>query len=125
LFLFVYRDLIATPTSPMETLVKMFPAESRVIIKVSDLEHRILLRLFEKNAKRLPSKYSVTHREDGLTTSFALPLCPIGMRTLGKLTHNSGCEVCGKKTTSLCMQCRSVVYCGKGIFVAGSVVSVG
>ena len=106
----------------METLVKRFPAESRVTINVSDLERRILLRLFEKNAKRLPPKYSLTDRADGVTTSFVLPLCPIGMRTLGKLTHNPGCEVCGKKTTSRCMQCMSVVYCGKGIFLAGTVL---
>jgi hypothetical protein len=101
----------------METLMQMFPAESRVTLKVSDLERRILLRLFEKNAKRLPQKYSLTDRADGVTTSFVLPLSPIGMAALGKLTHNPGCEVCGKKTTSRCMQCMSVVYCGKGLLI--------
>lgn len=97
--------------------MEMFPSKSRATIKVSDLERRILLRLFEKNAKRLPQKYSLTDRADGVTTSFVLPLCPIGMLALGKLTHNPGCEVCGKKTTSRCMQCMSVVYCGKGIII--------
>ena len=101
----------------METLIQMFPAKSRVTLKVSDLERRILLRLFEKNAKRLPPKYSLADRADGATTSFVLPLCPIGMLALGKLAHNSGCEVCGKKTTSRCMQCMSVVYCGKGMLI--------
>ena len=101
----------------METLIQMFPASSRVTVKVSDLERRILLGLFEKNAKRLPPKYSLTNRADGIMTSFVLPLCPIGMAALGKLTHNPGCEVCGKKTTSRCMQCMSVVYCGKGMLI--------
>jgi hypothetical protein len=110
-----------TPTSSMETLMQMFPASSRVTLKVSDLERRILLRLFEKNAKRLPQKYSLTDHADGVTTSFVLPLCPIGMVALGKLTHNPGCEVCGKKTTSRCMQCMSVVYCGKGMLITCTV----
>ncbi|KIM39524.1 hypothetical protein M413DRAFT_447013 [Hebeloma cylindrosporum] len=113
LFLFVYRQLVANPSSPMETQMQSFPAESRATIKVSELERRILLRLFEKNAKRLPPTYSIADGTDGAIASFVLPLCPIGMLGLGKLTANPGCEVCGKKTTSRCMQCLSVVYCGK------------
>lgn len=97
--------------------MQMFPSQSRVTLKVSDLERRILLRLFEKNTKRLPPKYSLTDHPDGVTTSFVLPLCPIGMLALGKLTRNPGCEVCGKKTTSRCMQCMSVVYCGKSMLI--------
>ncbi|KAF8885075.1 hypothetical protein CPB84DRAFT_142000 [Gymnopilus junonius] len=35
------------------------------------------------------------------------------MKSLGKLTNDARCEVCGKKTTSRCSQCLSAVYCSK------------
>ncbi|KAF8885085.1 hypothetical protein CPB84DRAFT_1788684 [Gymnopilus junonius] len=85
--------------------------------KMSDLERRMILRLFRQNRKRLDPKQLEDPKKKelekiGLYQSFVLPLCPIGMKSLGKLT-DPGCEVCGKKTGSRCLQCLSVLYCGK------------
>ena len=120
LFLLVYRELIPTPEISMEALLKLFPFDPPpVTISVSDLERRTLLRLFERNAKRLHSKHQAMHEHAnrqgaGVTSSFFLPLCPLGLRIIGKLANNAGCEMCGKKNTSRCAQCLSVVYCGRG-----------
>ncbi|KAH9479136.1 Ankyrin repeat and MYND domain-containing protein 2 [Psilocybe cubensis] len=119
LYYFVYRELVPTPDTPMDALIDGIGVD-RTLIKtgISDLERRTLLRLFRKNTKKLDPKIIAMERdaqgkETGHHPSFVLPLCPIAMRNLGKLTNNPGCEVCGKKNTSRCMQCMSVVYCSK------------
>ena len=117
----MYRELVATPTMSLEKLEEdMHFDGSLAYNEISDLERRALLRLFQQNGKRLHPK----HLEDpqkkklkatiGLHQTFILPLGPIGMQNLGGTLTDPGCEVCGKKTASRCMQCLSVMYCGKG-----------
>ncbi|KAF8959634.1 hypothetical protein BDZ97DRAFT_1385784 [Flammula alnicola] len=120
LFLFIYKELIPTSEQSMQDHLELFQSDkdSRVTVPISDLERRTWLALFRKNGKRLHPKHQELIDKKGgkqlrIQASFILPLCPFGMRNLGHLTANSGCEFCGKKITSTCMQCLSVVYCGK------------
>ncbi|PPQ92952.1 hypothetical protein CVT25_000215 [Psilocybe cyanescens] len=116
LFFFVYKELIPTPSTSIWNLKDDIPIDkTHINSRISDLERRTLLRLFRKNTKKLDPKANATefNAEGGFHPSFVLPLCPIAMRNLGKLTNDPGCEVCGKKNTSRCMQCMSVVYCSK------------
>ncbi|KDR81001.1 hypothetical protein GALMADRAFT_1118997 [Galerina marginata CBS 339.88] len=120
LFYFVYKELLPSPNLPMKALKRQIQLSDGPYVTsiVSDLERRTLLRLFQKNGKRLDPKYHEPHKKKGikdlgLSRSFVLPLCPIGMRNLGKLTADPGCDVCGKGTNSRCLQCLSVLYCSK------------
>ncbi|KAJ3515704.1 hypothetical protein NLJ89_g1592 [Agrocybe chaxingu] len=119
LFLFTYKELVPTGAQTLESLFNMFRVEGdRATVNISDLERRALLMLFQRNAKKLHPRYQAINEEGeakklGLHASFVLPLCPLGMRELGKITHNAGCDVCGKKNTSRCKQCLSANYCGK------------
>ena len=85
-----------------------------ITIHICDLERRALLKLFRRNAKKLDQNKEEEPIMDALYKSFVLPLCPLNMLTLGKLTLNTGCEVCGKKDTSRCVQCLAVAYCSRG-----------
>ncbi|KAF8159212.1 hypothetical protein B0H34DRAFT_702485 [Crassisporium funariophilum] len=119
LFLFIYKELHATETHTLKDLQEVFRAGGDfVTLKTSDFERRALLKLFEANAKRLHPRHQAINDEGqarllGFKSSFVLPLCPINMRDLGKLTHNPGCDVCGKKNIRRCVQCLSASYCGK------------
>ena len=111
LFFFEYKDIVLGSKANLGP----FSASDPVTVHITDLERRALLRLFGRNAKKLHEKYHTTE-ESSYDKSFVLPLCPLNMQTLGKLTVNTGCEVCGKKDVSRCLQCLSVVYCSKGMF---------
>ncbi|PPQ94681.1 hypothetical protein CVT25_009536 [Psilocybe cyanescens] len=115
----IYKELAPTSDMPMDALRRQIRLEQDdVTSRISDLERCTLLRLLEKNTKRLDPKYheiasTKEMKRLGFRPSFLLPLCPINMRNLGSLAKDSGCEVCGKKNTSRCVQCMSVVYCSK------------
>lgn len=120
LFLIKYRELRPIEGQALSDLISLFKTnDDPIIVNMSDLERYAMLKLFQKNAKRLHSKYQEKNEGDkinpkaGFQASFVLPLCPIGMRDLGKLTKDPGCEVCGKKNISRCAQCLTVSYCGK------------
>lgn len=118
----IYKELAPTSDMPMDALRRQIRLEQDdVTSRISDLERCTLLRLLEKNTKRLDPKYheiasTKEMKRLGFRPSFLLPLCPINMRNLGSLAKDSGCEVCGKKNTSRCVQCMSVVYCSKGVY---------
>ncbi|KAJ3896384.1 hypothetical protein GG344DRAFT_72217 [Lentinula edodes] len=79
-------------------------------------EQKLLLAVLNMNARRLPPAYSVKRNSSGSEATFALsfllPLGPINQKDIGKLTHHTGCVVCGKKTVSKCSRCLSMEYCG-------------
>ncbi|KAK0449821.1 uncharacterized protein EV420DRAFT_766086 [Desarmillaria tabescens] len=77
-------------------------------------EQALLRKLLFQNSQRLVPEYA-PHKEryeKTFKTSFLVPLGPPDQITIGKLSSNLGCEVCGEKTTSRCSQCQSVSYCG-------------
>ncbi|KAK0220407.1 hypothetical protein IW262DRAFT_1384355 [Armillaria fumosa] len=77
-------------------------------------EQALLRKLLFQNSQRLVPEY-MPHKERyerTFKTSFLVPLGPLDQITVGKLSSNLGCEVCGEKTTSRCSQCQSVSYCG-------------
>ena len=88
---------------------------------MSYLEHQAMLKLLHHNASRLHSKYQEVVSEDkpiklDFQASFVLPFCSIGMRDLGSLTKDQGCQLCGKKNIRRCAQCLAVSYCSRGKF---------
>ncbi|GBE83314.1 hypothetical protein SCP_0503620 [Sparassis crispa] len=84
-------------------------------IKATELEQKILLRLLTMNAKHLSPGFKPSREamEQSFKLSFVLPVGPLAFEDLGKLNADTGCVVCGDKTTSRCTQCLSVAYCGR------------
>jgi hypothetical protein len=82
------------------------------------LERDMLVKLLLLNSKRLSSDYSPERRknEESFRLSFLLPLGPISMQDLGRLTNTSGCAVCGDshKTLRRCGNCQTISYCSQG-----------
>lgn len=119
LFFIKYKELCPNKGQTLSDLISSFKTEDDpIVVNMSDLEHHAMLKLFHNNARRLHSKYQEKNEEDKsiLKASFVLPLCPIGMLDLGKLTKDAGCEVCGEKNFSRCGQCLAVSYCSSGKF---------
>ena len=120
LFYVMYKELVATSTTALEKLEEEMQTDVTVAYnEIGDLERRMVLRLFQQNGKRLHTKHAEVQKKKkwkttGLQQTFVLPIGPIGMQRLGGHLTDPGCEVCGKKTSSRCLQCLAVVYCGKG-----------
>jgi len=120
-YLVTFKELIPDETNSIEgALDNIIPGASfnLVTIQTTEYERISMLKLFGLNAKRLsadfrPEESKVT-RKLGLKMSFLLPLGPLNQKELGRLTNNTGCEICGKKNVSRCVQCLSVAYCGSG-----------
>ncbi|KAF9528997.1 hypothetical protein CPB83DRAFT_853592 [Crepidotus variabilis] len=118
LFFLEFKDLVSSAKEDLENLTNaFFPSGDLNTIEVSHLEYCAILKLFKRNSTKLADK----HRSDtgglgkkkGSTKTFVLPLCPLSMQVLGKLTSDVGCEICGEKIASKCSQCLTVSYCGK------------
>ncbi|KIM39522.1 hypothetical protein M413DRAFT_415454 [Hebeloma cylindrosporum] len=126
LFIVLYKEVHAKPNQPIteqvQTLREADTTDDSDTILVSrawttELERLTILKLLRLNSKRLSSDYHPIDKKVeskyGLKVSFALPLGPLSLRNIGKLTTNLGCEVCGDTTSiSRCVQCLSVAYCG-------------
>ncbi|KII86097.1 hypothetical protein PLICRDRAFT_31577 [Plicaturopsis crispa FD-325 SS-3] len=84
-------------------------------LTTTPMERSVLWKFIQKNAKRVASNYKPRRlsREKAFTPSFLLPIGPLSMQDIGKLTNNPGCAVCGKSVTSRCTQCMSIAYCGR------------
>ncbi|KAL1948271.1 hypothetical protein VTO73DRAFT_12346 [Trametes versicolor] len=82
-------------------------------ISATALEQKLLLKLLEMNRKILPPDFQPQRRryEEQYRASVLLPIGPLGFEAISKLTHDTGCEVCGKSGTSRCGQCQSALYC--------------
>ncbi|KZT04914.1 uncharacterized protein LAESUDRAFT_760660 [Laetiporus sulphureus 93-53] len=68
-------------------------------ITATILEQKILLKLQDF--------------EDDYKVSFPLPVGPLGYEDIAKLNSDTGCALCGKKSSSRCSQCQTVSYCGQ------------
>lgn len=82
-------------------------------IKCTPLEQKLLLNILANNGKLLSSTYKPRKEssEQNFKVSFFLPLGPLSFEDVGKLNNDTGCVLCGRKTTSRCSQCQSVAYC--------------
>ncbi|KAF4611247.1 hypothetical protein D9613_007244 [Agrocybe pediades] len=97
------------------------PSDYQMLALRTDEHQRLsILMLLDMNSKRLSAVDDIPLDESkiaeaiNLKLSFLLPLAPLSLTDIGRLMNKSGCEVCGKKTASRCLQCLSVVYCGPG-----------
>ncbi|KAI0816920.1 hypothetical protein BC628DRAFT_1334034 [Trametes gibbosa] len=82
-------------------------------INASLLEQKVLLKLLGMNQKLLPSSFAFERKrfEEKYHLSVILPVGPLGFEAIGKLTSDTGCEVCGKRGARRCAQCQSAAYC--------------
>lgn len=89
------------------------PSETRS----SKDEQRLLLRLLDNNAKRIPASYVPRREPDerNFTLSFLLPMGPIISTEIGRFTIGA-CVVCTAPATATCSACHNVSYCGPGNF---------
>ncbi|KIJ99504.1 hypothetical protein K443DRAFT_133048 [Laccaria amethystina LaAM-08-1] len=108
LLVLLYKPVKPTPAKRLLDGISPFISPSTAIISVSttELERKMFLELVSQNAKRVSSSYKPQRSPgEGRLHTF----------DLGKLSSNSGCEVCGRKReASKCTGCLAVVYCGKG-----------
>jgi hypothetical protein len=112
----IQRPLDSHARNMLET---MFVGQKAVgNVSTSELERDMLLKLLYSNSKRLSADYKPERLEyeDTFQSSFILPLGPISMHDLGKLTNNTGCAVCGdvRKALMRCADCQSISYCSRG-----------
>ncbi|KAJ7666874.1 hypothetical protein DFH06DRAFT_1086032 [Mycena polygramma] len=76
-------------------------------------EQHLLLRLLNQNKKRLSSAYKPKRpaTETSFTLSFLLPVGPLRMKDMAKLSANNGCSICGDPAKQKCSRCGVVRYC--------------
>ncbi|KAL1741784.1 hypothetical protein HDZ31DRAFT_66589 [Schizophyllum fasciatum] len=86
-----------------------------VRIKCTTQEQALLRKLLFVNSERVSPDFKpkLEPYEAKFKTSFILPVRPLSQVDIGKLTSDTGCAVCGKKTTSRCTGCLSIAYCGQ------------
>lgn len=86
-----------------------------VEIKATELEQKLILKLLALNSKYLSNDYKPDREpaEPAYKLSFFLPVGPLSLEDIGKLNADTGCALCGRRTSSRCSQCQSVSYCGK------------
>ena len=125
LILFSYKEVNTASKESFENIYRKLKTASDDMetIDISDLEQLALVKLFKRNGKNLHPRYQEANgtgeaKKLGLQASFVLPLCPLSMHDLGRLTRNPGCEICGKKDTSRCTGCFSTTYCSRGEFLS-------
>ena len=102
----------------LDKIPHYFPSDksTKQLCTATLLGQKLLLKILEGNKKRLAPEYRprLLQYEDDFEISFLLPIGPLSMVSIGALTSNIGCLVCGEKTNAKCSQCYSVSYCGKG-----------
>lgn len=93
----------------------MQPGQDAVHVKTTFLAQKLLLKVLQMNAGRLPTSYSPSRRanEKKYSLSFLVPISPLSMREVGSLAGDVGCAVCGLPTTSRCAGCQGAAYCRK------------
>ena len=119
-FVVAYKAVKKSSDSTLrEAISAVFVDEITVgSLSTTPLERSMLSKLLLLNSKRLSADYQPKRRknEEPFRLSFLIPLGPISMKDLGKLTNNSGCAVCGDTRKSLrrCGDCQSISYCSQG-----------
>ncbi|KAI5835664.1 hypothetical protein K523DRAFT_260382 [Schizophyllum commune Tattone D] len=88
--------------------------ERMLQVRCTVQEQALFRKLLHHNSQKLSPNYKPTleSHEKNFKISFLLPVSPLSQFDIGKLTSDTGCAVCGKRTTSRCTGCLAVAYCG-------------
>ena len=88
-------------------------------IKATVSEQHLLLRLLDRNARRVSPSLGRERKptEKSFSLSFVLPVGPLSSnaRDVMSVEAPESCAVCGKQTKSHCGGCRAIRYCGPGV----------
>lgn len=116
----LYKKFNSTPTRTLhQSMESAFPNSISVQrVSTTALERTMVYTLLQHNSKRISPEYKPA-KNPGMGSfgvSFLLPLAPLSLRDIGKLSSHDGCLVCGetKKALRKCSGCMSVTYCSAG-----------
>lgn len=119
-FMLSYRIVNAIPNKSLkQQIAEVFASNETRGQGMSELARRAFLRVLNMNSKKVIPQYEPSGADNKKYTnkkkwklSFILPLGPVPMEEVGKLTTDPGCDVCGStKNASRCTQCLTAVYC--------------
>lgn len=122
-FMLSYRVVNSIPNKSLkQQIAEVFASQETRGQGMSELGRRTFLRLLNMNSKKVIPQYEPGDGDNKKYTnkkkwklSFILPLGPVPMEEVGKLTTDPGCDVCGStKNASRCTQCLTAVYCSPG-----------
>ncbi|KAF9019614.1 hypothetical protein BDZ89DRAFT_959052 [Hymenopellis radicata] len=114
--LIYYSSDLATPAvNSFEWMGAQMQTGRLAQIKCTSQEQALLRKLLFQNSRRVSTEFKpkMAGYERRFKPSFLVPLNPLDQLEIGKLSHNTGCQVCGGKTTSRCAQCQSASYCSR------------
>ncbi|KAL1741790.1 hypothetical protein HDZ31DRAFT_44689 [Schizophyllum fasciatum] len=114
--LIYYNGRANSPENDTYTFIfEQLKKERMLEIRSSVQEQALLRKLLSVNTEKLSAAYrpKLEPHEKNFKISFLMPVKPLSQLDVGKLTSDTGCVVCGKKTTSRCTGCLAVAYCGQ------------
>lgn len=95
--------------------------EALSVTDTTILEQHLLLRMLDRNAKRIPPSLTCEREatEDAFIFSFLLPIGPLSGRAREAMTVDAPdtCAVCGEPTTKMCSGCHAIRYCSPGKYI--------
>ncbi|KAL1661906.1 hypothetical protein GGF50DRAFT_104764 [Schizophyllum commune] len=108
-----------TSNAPIQDTLGFIQAHAEqgyiVRIKCTTQEQALLRKLLFINSEKVSPDFKPQREEyeKNFQSSFLLPVRVLSQVDIGKLTSDTGCAVCGNKTTSRCTGCLSIAYCGQ------------
>jgi hypothetical protein len=95
------------------------PGEGMEVYFMTALEQDLFIHLLYMNRKHISPAFVPpwNAKMQQFKFSFFLPITKLRKSDIKRLSQNSGCLVCGKKTLGICRDCQVAQYCGKSTFI--------
>ncbi|VDB84566.1 unnamed protein product [Peniophora sp. CBMAI 1063] len=100
-------------TGKMVSFVQSKLRGNENVIVCTPQEFTLVRRLLDINSSKVAPEYEASLSPDqrDFRRSFIIPVGPLDQVQIGKITHNTGCVVCGSESTKNCSGCKIEKYC--------------